>query len=202
MENGSDESAVKDFAGLVLRLMKYNSGRERLIRSRKEISFVMAGHRVDAKADICVIEHNLLFKQDKGSFLADPNFLMMSQRQGQGFLHDGESQLVTEAIAAFHHNNGNRRLTDLPKLTRKLMPGIVMINSTAFFYLIPVTETLVDEISTGSYPADETVVFQFLPPIPDNVHYADHGKGMRPLENRRIILEAFKKFVTVSFIYL
>lgn len=127
---------------------------------------------------------------------------MMSQRQGQGFLHDGESQLVTEAIAAFHHNNGNRRLTDLPKLTRKLMTGIVMINSTAFFYLIPVTETLVDEISTGSYPADETVVFQFLPPIPDNVHYADHGKGMRPLENRRIILEAFKKFVTVSFIYL
>jgi hypothetical protein len=208
VENGFEESAVDDFAALLLRLMKYNSGRQRLIRSRKEISFVMAGHRVDAKTDVCVIEDGrfiLLVQEDKASFCqrAEPNFLMTSQRQG--YIEDIEPQLVAEAIAAFYQNNVNRRLAGLPKLARKLMPGIVMIGSAAVFYLIPITDILVDAISTASYPATETVVFQFVPPVPNSTHYVDHGKGMRPLENRRIVLqcfEAFKKFVMVSFIYV
>ena len=77
------------------------------------------------------------------------------------------------------------------------MPGIVMIGSAVVFYWIPVTDTLEEAISTASYPTEETTVFQFIPPVPDSAHYGDHGKGMRPLENRHIVLqcfEAFKKF--------
>jgi hypothetical protein len=210
VENGFEDSAVDDFAALLLRLMKYNSGRQRLIRSRKEISFIMAGHRVDTKTDVCVIEDGLfilLVQEDKVNFcqLVESNFLMSSQRQGQGYLHDIEPQLVAGAIAAFHQNNGNRRLAGLPKLTYKRMPGIVMIGSAVVFYLIPVTDTLEEAISTASYPAEETIVFQFIPPVPDSAHYGDHGKGMRPSENRRIVLqcfEAFKKFVVVSFLHV
>ncbi|PPQ87155.1 hypothetical protein CVT25_000145 [Psilocybe cyanescens] len=187
VENAFEESAVDDFAALLLRLMKYNSGRQSLIRSRKDISFIMAGHRVDAKADVCVMENNLfslLVKEDR--------------RQGQGYLQDIEPQLVAEAIAAFHHNNGSRTLAGLPKLTYKRIPGIVMIGSAVVFYLIPVTDTLEKAISTASYPTEETIFFRFIPPVPDSSHYGDHGKGMRPLENRHIVLqcfEAFKKFV-------
>ncbi|KAF8908177.1 hypothetical protein CPB84DRAFT_1725221 [Gymnopilus junonius] len=197
VENGFEESAV-DFAALLLRLLKYNSGRQRMIRSRKEISFIMAGQRVDAKTDICIIEDGL--------------FILLVQEdrhQGQAYLHDIEPQLVAEAIAAFHQNNGNHRLAGLPELTYKLIPGIAMIGTAVVFYLIPVTKALditfkhyLDvAITTASYPADEMVVLQFIPPVPDSAHYGDHGKGMWPLENRCIILqcfEAFKKFVVVS----
>ncbi|KAF8804161.1 hypothetical protein BYT27DRAFT_7340435 [Phlegmacium glaucopus] len=188
VENGFEESAVDDFAALLLRLMKYNSGRQRLIRSRKEIPFIMAGHRVDAKTDVCVIED--------GRFI-----LLVQEGKRQGYNQDFEPQLVAEAIAAFHQNNGIRRLAGLPKLAHKLMPGIVMIGTAAVFYLIPVTDTLVDAISTASYPANKTVVLQFVPRVPDSTHYVDRGKGMRPLENRRIVLqyfEAFKKFVMLD----
>jgi hypothetical protein len=52
----------------------------------------MAGHRVDAKTDICVIEDGLfilLVQEGKVNFcqLAESKFLMTSQRQGQGYLH-------------------------------------------------------------------------------------------------------------------
>ncbi|KDR68736.1 hypothetical protein GALMADRAFT_256555 [Galerina marginata CBS 339.88] len=39
----------------------------------------------------------------------------------------------------------------------------------------------------------------------NSAHYVDHGKGMRPLENRHIVLKCFEafKFVMVShFIYV
>ena len=83
VENGFEESAVDDFAALLLRLMKYNSGRQRLIRSRKEISFIMAGQRVDVKTDVCVIENGLfilLVQEDKVNScqLVESDFLMTS----------------------------------------------------------------------------------------------------------------------------
>ncbi|KAF8888734.1 hypothetical protein CPB84DRAFT_1749462 [Gymnopilus junonius] len=189
MESGFEESTVDDFASLLLCLLKYNSGRQCMICSRKEISFIMAGQWVDAKTDICIIEDGLfilLVQEDK--------------HQGQAYLHNIEPQLVAEAIAAFHQNNRNRRLAGLPELTYKLMPGIVMIGTAVVFYLIPVTKTLEVAITMASYPADETIVFQFIPPVPDSAHYGNHGKGMRPLENQRIVLqclEAFKKFVVL-----
>ena len=57
--------------------------------------------------------------------------------------------------------------------------------------------------SIASYPANETAVFEFVPPVLNSTHYVDHGKEMRPLENRRIILqyfEPFQKFLMVIFI--
>jgi hypothetical protein len=121
---------------------------------------------------------------------------MTSQRQGD---MDNEPQLVAEAIAAFHQNNVNCGLAGLPKLAHKPMPGIVMIGSAVLFYLIPVTD-MVDAILTASY---QTVIFQFCSPVPNRTHYVDYGKGMRPLENRRIILQCFEafNFATVSHVY-
>jgi hypothetical protein len=48
----------------------------------------MAGHQVDAKTDICVIEDGLV-QEGKVNFcqLAESKFLMTSQRQGQRYLH-------------------------------------------------------------------------------------------------------------------
>lgn len=73
------------------------------------------------------------------------------------------------------------------------MPGIVMVVSAAVFHLITVTDTFFDAISTASYPKNKTVAFEFVLPVPDSTHYVDHGNGLPPLENSRIILQCFEK---------
>ncbi len=74
------------------------------------------------------------------------------------------------------------------------MPGIVMIGTAVSFYLIPVTDTLQEALSMASYPAQETVVFRFIPPVPDPFQYIVRSKGMRPLENRSTVLQCFEAF--------
>ena len=71
----SEESAVDDFAAHILRTLDYDN-QDRRIRTRKEIPFIMSGCRVDAKTDVCVMDHAdylLLVQEDKvGSFVSVP----------------------------------------------------------------------------------------------------------------------------------
>ena len=97
VENGFEESAIDAFAALLLRLMKYNSGRQHLIRYRKEISFVMAGHRVDAKTDVCVIE--------------DGRFILLVQEGRAGFLSACRTGLSDDFTAEDIERPGNRRFS-------------------------------------------------------------------------------------------
>ena len=104
---------------------------------------------------------------------------------------DPEPQLISNAIAAFYQNNYRRRHVGLPTLPNKLIPGITMVGTAPIFYRIPVTEALVDSLITASFPA-ETVVLKFVPPVLDVQRYV--SDGMRPLENRRVILQCFEAF--------
>ena len=68
----SPESHVNDFAAFILRILNYDSDdQDRVICQRPELSFPMAGQRVDAKSDLCVRDENdylLLVQEDKVSF--------------------------------------------------------------------------------------------------------------------------------------
>ena len=66
-----EESFVDDFAAFLLKMMSYDEGR-RVIHLWKEMGFEMCGQRVDAKADVCVMERSgtgakylLLVQEDK-----------------------------------------------------------------------------------------------------------------------------------------
>ncbi len=66
----SEDSAIADFASLILRMLDYDD-EDRFIRLRKEILFYMAGQRVDAKVDVCVmndLDYLLLVQEDTVSF--------------------------------------------------------------------------------------------------------------------------------------
>jgi hypothetical protein len=66
----SPESHVDDFATFILRILDYDD-QDRVICQRPELSFTMAGERVDAKSDLCVRDENdylLLVQEDKVSF--------------------------------------------------------------------------------------------------------------------------------------
>ncbi|KJA16459.1 hypothetical protein HYPSUDRAFT_219468 [Hypholoma sublateritium FD-334 SS-4] len=98
VENGFEESAVDYFTALLLRLVEYNNGRERMIRTRKEIGFFMAGQRVAAKTAVCVIERDvfiLLVQEDKAiSTKLNPG---SSPRQLRPFLRT--TQIVCQRVS-------------------------------------------------------------------------------------------------------
>lgn len=67
-----------------------------------------------------------------------------------------------------------------------------MIGTAPIFYRIPVTTALLQALATASYPKEETIVIRHIPCVPHQHRY--RSDGMRPLENRRIILQYFEAF--------
>ena len=53
------KSAVNDFVAYLLRMLAYE-GRRRIIRQRKELSFLMHGQRVDAQAEVAIVAGDAL----------------------------------------------------------------------------------------------------------------------------------------------
>ncbi|KAH8982020.1 hypothetical protein EDB92DRAFT_1895630 [Lactarius akahatsu] len=177
------ESAVDDFAVLLLRALRYNT-RGRVLRTRKDIPLVICGENRHAKTDVCIVDQNeilLLVQEDK-------------QHMDNS---DPEPQLIAEAIAVFAANNRTRRQTsNLTPLDSKIMAGITMKGTAPIFYKIKVTAALVTSIGGGAYPQEATTVYAHIPNIPrPNRRWSE---GMKPLDNRQVILscyEAFKQFV-------
>ncbi|KZP20346.1 hypothetical protein FIBSPDRAFT_827148 [Athelia psychrophila] len=177
----NEESFVADFAVQVLKLMGFDAGR-RVIHTRKEISFEMCGQRVDAKMDVCVMERG-----PGGRFL-----LLVQEDKRHLSPADPEPQLVAEAIAAFSYNNNARRQGGLQPLHDAVVPGITMVGSAPVFYKIPVTQDLLTAIITAQYPQDAIVVERFFPPVNNRIAYV--YEGMKPLDNRLIVLKTFEAF--------
>ncbi|KAH7883302.1 hypothetical protein F5I97DRAFT_224027 [Phlebopus sp. FC_14] len=105
-------------------MMGYMAHR-RVIHTRKELSFLMRGQRVDAKTDVCV----------------------MSKRAGYLFRGAGRhlsnvhpAQLIAGAVAAFYQTNRTRKSQGLPEMEGMLRPGITM---TALRGQYPDTPTVV-----------------------------------------------------------
>jgi hypothetical protein len=73
-------------------------------------------------------------------------------------------------------------------LTSKVMPGIVMDGTMPTFYKIPITPELVTAVESGEHPEEDTIVHAYRPEVPRA------EEGMRPLENRSIILSCFGAF--------
>ncbi|GBE89429.1 hypothetical protein SCP_1600910 [Sparassis crispa] len=60
---------------------------------------------------------------------------------------------------------------------RRIFRGITVLGSAPYFYKVPATQELVDVVAYAEYPARETVVQRFTPPVPD--YYWMNGR--RPL---------------------
>ncbi|KAH9046184.1 hypothetical protein EDB84DRAFT_1629828 [Lactarius hengduanensis] len=181
-----EESFVGDFAAFVLRMMRYDEGR-RVVHLRREMGSEMCGQRLDAKADVCVMERSgtgakylLLVQEDKYHLSKD----------------DPEPQPIAGAIAAFYETNRALKAAGLPKLQSKTFAGITMVGTTPTFYKIPVTNEMLISLATSQYPSQVTTVERLVPPVPFPERLV--SDGMKTLSNRRIILqcsEAFRQFV-------
>ena len=182
-----EESAVDDFAVRLFDMLGYTS-RSIMVRTRKDIELVVCGMSMHAKTDVCLMMNRseiiLLVQEDKWHL------------EDRG---DPEAQLIAEAIAAFQSNNKRRILAGLLPLKHHLIPGIVMIGTAPVFYKIRVTKELSDAVIYGTFPKTTTVVYFHVPPVPRP--YGRLSEGMKPLDNRRIVLqcyEAFKQFLVLE----
>ncbi|KAL5480517.1 hypothetical protein ACEPAI_1787 [Sanghuangporus weigelae] len=182
------EQASSDDGYLFLRTLELSLTRSRLLltsRSSSSVLVVILELEEHTQTDVCIMDDNdeirLLVQEDK--------------RHMDGT--DPEPQLIAEAIAACAANNQTRvRTLSLPPPLYKVMPGITLTGTTPAFYKTPVSNDLVVAVQGCVYPQQETVVRVHIPALPRPARR--WSEGMKPLDNRRIILscyEAFKQFV-------
>jgi len=180
-----EESAVADFVVDLFRILRY-TGRDvgRVARTRKDLPFWVCGEERHAKTDVCIMN--------------DQDILLLVQEDKRHMESSNPvPQLIAEAIAAFYNNNNTRvEILAVDPVQSKVIPGITMKGTMPAFYKIPVTADLVRAVQFGEYPAQETIVYAHVPIVPRPTRR--YSEGMRPLDNRRIILgrfEAFKQFL-------
>ncbi|KAK7059326.1 hypothetical protein R3P38DRAFT_2679091 [Favolaschia claudopus] len=179
----TEESAVDDFAFLLLQALGYLPI-GRVVRTRKDLPLVICGEQRHAQTDVCIV--------DAASIL-----LLVQEDKKQADGGDPIPQLVAEAIGAFQSNNLTRvQALGLDPLPAKIIPGITMKGTSPIFFKIPVSAELTAAVRGGCYPHTPTVIHAHLPTIPRPAER--WNEGMKPLDNRAIILscfEAFKQFV-------
>ena len=185
----SEKSAVDDFAVHLLRLLGYMES-NRYFRTQKNIPLFMCSADTHAKADMCIMDRTsgILFLLQE-----DAQFLDIKGK-------DPEPQLIAGAIATFQSYSHRLSTLGLPTVNTVVIPGITMFGSAPTFYKIKISRTLVEAVELGKYPTQTTIVCKLIPPV--QVLWDFQRDGMRPLNNRAVILscfEAFKQFLWAGF---
>ena len=104
--------------------------------------------------------------------------------------------ILPPIFLAFQFHNRQLRLAGQPIINFKVVPGIIMIGTAPIFYKVNVTAALVECIETAQYPAQVTNVRKLVPPVQRPLGLQE--EGMRPLDNRAVVLscfEAFRQFI-------
>jgi hypothetical protein len=176
----NQESAVDDFARLLLETMGYRS-KTRVIRTRHRIPLLISGVQSMAQTDVCIIRknRNILLLLQENKRIENPK--------------NPEPQVIAEAIAAFQENNRKMDANGLKPIDAMTFPCITMTGTYPIFYLVEVTKSLSRCIIGSQYPNEETLVFRHIPRISRR-----RSDGMKPLGDRKKVLqcfEAFKRFV-------
>jgi hypothetical protein len=171
-----------DFAVELLRAMGYEK-ETTVVLTQKKIPLIMCGEQVYAKTDVCVMD------------LAPEILLLVQGDKSYLNLQDPEPQLIAGAIAAFQYNN-KKRVDDffVDPLQTMIIPGITMSGTFPKFYKIKVTADLDQCIRYGLFPPVQTIVYRHTPRVPKR-----RSDGMRPLDNRELILRCYEGFKRVIF---
>lgn len=182
-ESGLGENSVDQFARSLFVAIGFTS--KHIHPSvRKPLKLLIGGEQKSAQTDVCLVyKHSgvlLLVQEDKA--------------EGRPVIY-GEAQLVAEAIAARQHNVIRGMIK---QSSTEVIPAILMIGTYPVFYRIPISAELDLSIGSLSYPELETMVTKCSPKVPR--HDERYSEGMRPLDNRDIILRYFEAFRRHVFI--
>jgi len=189
--NQGKDSSVVDFTTHLFRVLGY-VGRAECRSTRKKIQVPISEYYLEilAKPDIIIMDKKgqivLLVQEDKTNL-------------DSSYSTHPEVELIAGAIAAFVRNKLNLQHTSRlgGTLVDQVMAGIVMRGTMPVFYKIPITAVLVDAVSRGMKPKQETIVDAYIPAFPEPPSDVSVKQSFGCLKSRRVILscfEAFKKF--------
>jgi hypothetical protein len=103
---------------------------------------------------------------------------------------------VAKVLAAFYADNLDRTTAGIPPILSQRYIGIVMVGTGPHFYKVTVTQALVDAVALSQFPAEETLVQRFIPPVPNTDSSSLH-EGMRSLENRHVLFQCYEALKTL-----
>lgn len=110
MKPEKGETAMVDFAVELFKVLGYVH-RERVARTRVDLSFLICGEDRHAKTDVCIVDR------------AQNEILLLVQEDNRlkhGNPFKAQAQLVAEAVAAFNENNAEREAIGLLPMAEKV----------------------------------------------------------------------------------
>jgi len=161
-----NEAAVDNFSRSLFESTAYDNPtpQEVNIEVQYDLRFFVSGGIRSARPNLAIVNNGFIRIVQENKSLKRRN-------------SDPEPQMIAQAIAAFRYNN-LRREEPLPHET---ILGITMVGTTPTFYQIRVTTELLDAVSYGQFPDEETRVRVYTPAV-------GLAHGMLLLDNRSSIL--------------
>ncbi|KAG6807192.1 hypothetical protein H0H92_008470, partial [Tricholoma furcatifolium] len=146
----------------------------------------------------CVTELSVCLLDNRGFILLLGGAQDWLNRLGR----NSGSEIVVQAIAAFHHNNTLRVQHHLEPLEHMVFPCITMLEMKPIFYLVPVTTELSEAVKKYDFLATtndssatitETIVKK-MDPLPND----SRNSGLNDPTLRRKALEHFFAFKSIA----
>jgi hypothetical protein len=184
-----DTSPIIVFSFHILRSLLQFTKPDRMMLSCNVVRFFVSTEEVKAKLDLALLDSDnrillILEERVSSSPIATHHFLTPTKNPSPQ--DQPEPRLVAKALAAFQiETRSDHTAAGLPPVLSKTYIGIVMDWSTPRFYKITITQALSDAVACGLFPAKETIVQRFIPPVPD-------AWGMLSLEDRRVCFQCFE----------
>ena len=180
------ESAVVKFTAHLLKLLGYNDIDDfgRSFRQRVDMPLSMCGSRVPTTADLCVVDRSFV----------DIALLVQVDKKHPDQL-DPAPKLIAQAIATFQRTNMRLSNMGLPTLFQMDIQAITIFGTAPTFFEIYMTHDFLEAVERGSYPSQAATVRRLVPPVPRLALLEECG--MRPLDNREVILGCFRGFQEV-----
>ena len=180
--NSRQENTIDDFAAATLRLLGFGD-RNSTVATHYIMPLTTCGENQVARTGVCVVYR--------------PTNVLLMLVENKTLLNktSAETQMIAEAIAAFHYNNEKRAAIDLPVLEAMTIPCITMVGTNPTFYLVPVTKELSDAVINGLYPPTQTSVLKCVTVAG---HQRWTGGGMADIEFRKVALRRFIAFKSLA----
>jgi hypothetical protein len=191
----SQQSCVDDFTHHLLGdLLRFDEPRG-ITRRRATFTFIMSGRRVNATANVSVSREDYLIMLVQRDRVSIPLFPCASLNTIKISRDRAEPRLVATTLGAFSVDNDKRTENGLDPIASKRYIGIVTIGSAHFFYKITITQALVDAVVNSHFPAQETIIKHFIPPVPDVDDFL--RDGMLSLDNRCTCFQCYEALKTL-----
>jgi hypothetical protein len=180
-----EESAVIDFVVALLRVLDF-APKGTMIRTRKKFPLLSHDGAQHATADVCILEGT------------DPLLIIQEDKSHLDPFYDAFIQLMATATAAYSADALNRDKYGLPSRRNTDVLGIVMIGSWPTFYKITGLGELVNMVKDPCLIRGKYIsIHSYHPNVPRPLQR--EREGMKPLDNREIIISSFMQFKQLVF---